>query len=154
MDSTLNFPANGRLLYMPGIGIALTLVVAIVWLSEVLHPPIVRQVTKAAPVLVLVILVPMFLLTIQNARSPIDAGNVNERFVEQLREAIPSMDAGAILYVVDAPGNLRLFGSTSRLESLVALYYDDVDVLAISSNEIPSTEANLREGDEIFRFVR
>ncbi len=82
----------------------------------------------------------------------------NMRFIDQLRSQVPSLPAGAKLYVAKPPFNLVLFDD-SALTNLVRLYYGDVDVRSLPMREHPfwdeaTARRLLRPGDVVFVYER
>jgi hypothetical protein len=150
-DSTLRFTTMGRVLYMPGAALAIFFVAAVLWLKETLPASFLRLGTRAAPFLLMAILVPTAFLTVHHAQRYGQKAAENETFIAQLRESVPSMDAEGILYVVNAPMNLVAFDDT-RLDALVELYYGEIEVRSLSLAQAAQVEVSLGEKDQIFRF--
>lgn len=151
-DSTLRFNPMGRVLYMPGAGLAIFLVAAVLWLKETLPHPLLRPVTRAAPFLLIAVLAPAAFLTLHHTDRFAENGAENEAFIDQLRESVPTMDAEGVLYVVNAPTNVVVFDD-SRLDALVELYYGEIEVRSLPPTQAARVEASLAGKDRIFRFA-
>ncbi len=154
-DTTLwFFGAIGRALYMPGAALAMFLVVSAVAVVEVFPSAVRRGAAAAAPALILLAIVPVGLVTYYHTRAPGHDAEANRRFIHELQAELPSLPPGGTLYVVDAPRNLVQFIDNTMLDSLVELYYGDVNVRALTPEQLPTIEASLGPDDRIFRFER
>jgi len=150
-DSTLTMGAYGRTLYMSGASLAIFFVVALLYLKETLPASLLRLGTRAAPFLVMAVLVPTALLALHHIRGLGEDAAENEAFITQLRRSVPRLDPQAVLYVVRSPRNLTVFDDT-RLDALVELYYGEVEVRSLSVAEAAEMEASPAGEYRIFRF--
>jgi hypothetical protein len=152
-DTTLDFPLQGRLLYMPGPALALFVAAVAVAAGALLNRDVQPVAGIVAVVVVLLALGPVLLLTLDHRNDTSVGPDEAERFTQQLREAVQSVPEGGTLYVADPPLNLRVFGQ-SPLEALVEIYYGKRRVLIIERDEAAARESSLDASDRIFVFER
>jgi hypothetical protein len=150
-DSTFDFPVQGRLLYMPGIAFALFIVTIVVAIEALLTESVRRQLALIAPVVMLVVLLPTVLLTIDHTADVSSRADGNQRFARELRKAVPDIPEGGALYIANPPLNLYIFG-LSPLEALVEIYYGKRAVQRITPGEVESITPSLGEDDRLFVF--
>jgi len=141
-------------LYMPGASVALFFVVAWLWAAALLEEeaPKAREIApRLAPWFLSALLVIMIGLDLSHLSDDERSGIENERFVATLREDVPALEPGAMLYVTNPPFNLRVFNSDA-LSAAVGLYYGDVEARAVSIQELPEIEAQLGPNDVIYQY--
>ena len=151
-DSTLLFPAMGRVLYLLGAAFAILLVAAIVLLKDMVPERHVSRARLAAVTVLFLCLASAIALTVQ-ATSNGQTAATNRAFINDLTDSIPELEPNSTLYVVGAPLNLVVFDD-SRLIALVDLYYDQIEVRRIGVQEAAQVELTLGEGERIFRYER
>lgn len=150
-DSTLVFPTQGRLLYMPGAPIALLLVAAVLMAIDWLPGRALPICRAALPFVLGLLLVATISLTAYNIRDWSDRADENAAFISRLQDDVPGLEQGAALYVVNPPANLFRF-DTRFLEFLVELHYGDVDVRRVSLAEAAELEGTLGPNDRVFIY--
>lgn len=148
-DSTLIFMTSGRVLYMPGLALAIFLVLSVIWVRDALPARYAVVAVKAAPYVLLAGLVPALLLTYEHVRSTSRKSARNERFANALRRDAATAPPATTLYVVNAPRGLTLFDD-SRLRTLSQLYLGNVEVLSLT--DALAAQKQLQPGERIFRY--
>ena len=94
-------------------------------------------------------IVPLTLFTYQRAHGITVRANEYERFAQQLQREGPDVPAGGTLYLVGRPGR-GPFSPDSHVQSLVGLYYDDINVVLMKPAEpVPA----LGPDDRVFTFT-
>jgi hypothetical protein len=152
-DSTLILGTFGRAMYVPGAAFALVLVATILWARDLLPPGTRDLAVRAAPYLVLAVILPVMIAAYARERGISHDGSRNERFAIALRQEARTVPAGGTLYVLNVPSNLLLFGDASRLQSLGGLYFGDRPTLrAVVPLYLTQVEASLGPNDRIFRY--
>ncbi len=126
------------LLYLPGVSLALFLVLVTRQVNEMLPPDLLRRAAPLAP-LVLVILVAGS-IALGHAHQRNLTTKDNRAFITQLRASVPSVPPGSKLYIVNPPLNLAIFDA-AWLEPAVQLYYGDVTVQHISAEQAATIRA-------------
>jgi hypothetical protein len=162
-DSTLLYPPQGRVLYLPGASLAILLVVALALAKATFPSSLLRLGTRMAPLLLMATLVPAVLLALHYEQSHARTAGESERFIQTLRGMYPSLSQGSALYVVGAPSSLTLFDT--YLVSAVQTFYGTVSTYAVTDKQAtalenfgvaPSTGGgpplNLDEHDVVFRY--
>lgn len=149
LDSLLTYKIIGRYLYLPGAALAILLALAAVSVRDLLPQHARRPAAWAAVLLIAALLVPAGYLAHGHAQFPGDNAREDEAFVAQLREQIPHLAPGSILYVKHAPDNLKAYDD-SRLQALVELYYPGVQARAARLSDTRATPEEL--GAVVFRF--
>jgi hypothetical protein len=172
-NSVLILGSAGRLLYLPGVALAILVTTAAMRLvdlaSSELPTTSLRALRQAAPLLASLAVLAAAALVIEShsiaSKTYGVAGSTtgeqaaaNHALIDELRAAIPSVPSGGVLYVVRPPFNLIIFND-DPLENLVALYYGQVEVKSVPLKEPPfwdvgQTQAALRPQDRLFVFER
>jgi hypothetical protein len=150
-DTTLDFPVQGRLLYMPGVAIALFLVAIVRAGGAGLGDGVKAHATLLAPLAVLAVLIPALFLTVDHASDTSVGGDESQRFTRELRQDVPSIPEGGAIFVVNPPANLYVFGQ-SPLEALVEIYYGPRDVHIIQEKHVTKIEESMGTSDRLFHF--
>jgi hypothetical protein len=151
-DSTLTLDALACDFNLPGPSLALLLVVAVLRLKERLPPLLLQSIARTVP-LVLVAAMVLAGVAMSHFIRPADEGSTaNRAFVSQLRDEIPSLEPGAVLYVIGPPLSLVILDDT-RLDALIGLYYGGgVDTRWPEGEQAPQVEPSPRDKDRVFRF--
>jgi hypothetical protein len=152
-DSTLRFLTSGRVLYLAGSAFALLISVTAMWVESMLPSRVRPAAARAALAVALLIVVAAIPLTIHHSNEQANAGEANQRFVQQLRSTIDEVPPGGTLYVLGAPANIIVFDDT-RLDALVELYFGPTDVRSVSPAELDAVRETLGRDDRIFEFRR
>jgi hypothetical protein len=119
--------------------------------SSLLSERLVNVFRRIALPLVLVLVGLAALLSLHHTDRLSAKGELNERFVVQLRRSVGDIPPDGILYVAHAPSNLVTFNDT-RLDALVELYYGPAEVRSVGAAELPEVESGPRPQDRLFQF--
>ena len=162
-DTLFVFGAYPRLMYAPGVPLALLLSVACVrgvdaLSSERAHAlmmgtrPLVYAALTAAVVLFAVAVRP------RGRDLPPDASVIsheaarNEQLIAQLRREVPAVPQGGTLYVVNPPPYTVHLGLENILRSLVRIYYGEIAVEPVPAANEQQVRDTLGPDDRIFVF--
>ena len=148
-DSTLIFTTSGRVLYMPGLALAIFFVLSLIWVRDALPRRYAAVAIRVAPYALLAGLIPTLLLTYEHVRTTSRESAANERFASALRRDAATAPGTTTLYVVNAPRDLTLFDD-SRLRALAQLYLPDLAVMPISQEA--AAQLQLKAGERLFRY--
>jgi hypothetical protein len=129
------------LLYLPGACLGLFFVLAMRRINEMLPAQFVRRASSFAPLALTALLVLAVSLSLNHERPGAHAMQANRSFIARLRETVPRLDPGSTLYIVSPPQNLTVFSIDATLDASVELYYGDVTVRNISSEQAATIRA-------------
>lgn len=150
-DSTFVIPSS-RALYVPGAALSIFIVALVIRLGSVVPHRVLRSYSAALPVLLILVAIGVTALSYQRTLATRHDAARNERLVDQLRDVVPELGPGGVLYVVNPPRNLVNFGSESRLQAAVQLHFPDVVVHAVPAQSEGQVESSKKPEDVVFTF--
>lgn len=152
-DSTLRVFSltSGRMMYLASAALAIFFALSAMHLYRILperaQRPAPRIVAAAAALLV----VCAFALTMHHSDKYSESGERNEAFAKTLQRDVPDVPRGGVFYVVNAPPSITVFDD-SRLDSLIELYFGDLEVRAVKPDDVDELEGSLQPLDRIYRY--
>lgn len=146
-DSTFIIAGASRVMYLAAVPAALILVLAVVYVRDLLPVDIARRATAAAPYAAILLLIPLAAASYGRTRGTRDYADSYHSFANAMRADVASVPPGGTLYISGAP--MPPFSPPSHVQSLAQMYYGDVPVVLLAPGEQPPT---LGTADQLFAY--